>query len=60
VLIAGAVTGVGAMAATNAPMAMLGVSDPCSWTATDRLSDAVPHLAYGVVAAAVGQGLDRA
>lgn len=39
----------GAMAAANIPMKKLGVSDPATWTPTDWLSDAVPHLAYGLV-----------
>jgi MFS superfamily sulfate permease-like transporter len=58
-LVAGVLTGVGAMAGTNAPMAALGVTDLRTWSATDWLSDAVPHLAYGLVTAAVVQGLDR-
>jgi hypothetical protein len=41
--------GAGAMAAANLPMKGLGISDPKTWTATDWLSDAVPHLAYGIV-----------
>ena len=43
---------VGAMAGSDAPMAALGISDPRSWSATDWISDAVPHAAYGVVTAA--------
>jgi hypothetical protein len=41
-----------AMTGANAPMAALGLSDPRRWSAQDWLSDLVPHLAYGVVAAA--------
>jgi hypothetical protein len=37
-----------AMAATDAPMAGLGVSDPRTWTAADWTRDIVPHLAYGL------------
>ncbi|WP_053912719.1 hypothetical protein VM636_00380 [Streptomyces sp. SCSIO 75703] len=44
-----AVTGLLAMAATDAPMARLGVSDPRSWSPADWVSDALPHLAYGLV-----------
>lgn len=58
-LIAGVVTGAAAMVGTDGPMAVLGVSDPSTWAAKDWLSDAVPHLAYGLVTAAVVQGLDR-
>jgi hypothetical protein len=39
----------GTMAATDLPMARLSVTDPGTWSAADRLSDAVPHLAYAVV-----------
>src|ERR1700712_1988342 len=42
-------TGVGAMVAANGPMAVLGVTDPRTWSATDWISDVVPHLAYGAV-----------
>ncbi|MEU6578656.1 hypothetical protein [Streptomyces sp. NPDC046805] len=45
----GLVTGALAMAAADLPMALLGVSDPGSWSGTDWASDAVPHLAYGLV-----------
>jgi len=37
-----------AMAATDGPMAALGVSDPRTWTAADWTRDVLPHLAYGV------------
>ncbi len=52
-------TGATAMAATDTPMAVLGVSDPRRWTATDWLSDAAPHLAYGAVTAAVMGALEH-
>lgn len=57
-LVAGVAAGAAAMAGTDAPMAALGVTDPGSWAAKDWLSDAVPHLAYGLMTAAVVQGLD--
>ncbi|MGY1715837.1 hypothetical protein ACI78R_15350 [Geodermatophilus sp. SYSU D01106] len=41
------VAGAAAMAATDGPVAALGVSDPRTWTAADWVADAVPHLAYG-------------
>jgi hypothetical protein len=53
------VGGVAAMAATDTAMAALDVSDPSAWSATDWLSDAVPHLAYGLVTAALIERLDR-
>ncbi len=42
-----------AMAGSNLPMARLGVTDPRKWTPAEWASDAVPHLAYGMVTAAV-------
>lgn len=50
----GLATGV-ALLAGNAPMTVLGVTDPREWSPSDWISDVVPHLAYGVVAAAVLQ-----
>lgn len=41
--------GGGAMALSNTMMARYGVSDPTSWSASDWMSDLVPHLAYGAV-----------
>jgi hypothetical protein len=49
VWLGGPVTGALAMAATDLPMARLGVSDPREWSAKDWLSDVVPHVAYGLV-----------
>jgi hypothetical protein len=50
----------GALIAGNAPMTLLGVTDPRSWSAADWAADAAPHLAYGVVTAAVLNRLIRA
>ncbi|MEV5830986.1 hypothetical protein AB0L25_36010 [Spirillospora sp. NPDC052242] len=47
-----ALTGL-AMAGSSAPMTALGLTDPRTWSASDWLMDAVPHLAYGAVAAGV-------
>jgi hypothetical protein len=44
-----ALLGGGAMAATDFGMYRLGVTDPSTWDRNSWLSDAVPHLAYGVV-----------
>jgi uncharacterized membrane protein len=41
------------MAATDVPVAALGVTDPRRWSAADWAADAVPHLAYGMAAEAV-------
>ncbi len=49
-------TGVGvgllAMAASDVPLAVSGVSDPKSWSSSDWASDLIPHLIYGFVVAA--------
>jgi hypothetical protein len=45
--------GAAAMAASDVPAAVLGVSDPSTWTEADWVADAVPHLAYGAAAQAV-------
>jgi hypothetical protein len=51
-MLAGALgTAAVAMLGANVPMAVLGVSDPRRWAATDWASDVVPHLAYGLVTA---------
>lgn len=52
-------TAAAAMAAADGPAAVLGVTDPRSWTAADWASDALPHLAYGVVTHGVARGLER-
>jgi hypothetical protein len=41
--------GLGAMAVSDGVMAIVGITDPRSWTPSSVLSDALPHLAYGVV-----------
>lgn len=49
--------GAAAMAGTDAPMALLGVTSPSSWKPADWAADVVPHLAYGAVTAAVVSSL---
>jgi hypothetical protein len=53
-------TGVGLAAnvATTGPMALAGITDPRDWSASSWLSDLVPHVAYGLVTAAVLDRLD--
>src|SRR4051812_31175125 len=46
-----------ALAAGNAPMIVLGVSDPRSWSASDWVSDVVPHFCYGAVTAAAWRSM---
>jgi hypothetical protein len=58
-VLAGVLAGGLAMAAADAPMAVLGVSDPRTWGRADWLSDAVPHLVYGAVTTAVVAAFDR-
>lgn len=45
--------GAAAMAATDVPTAVLGISDPRTWSAAEWAADAVPHLAYGAAVQAV-------
>lgn len=46
-------TGAAAMAASDVPMAALGVSDPRRWTSAAWVSDIVPHLVFGAAVRAV-------
>jgi hypothetical protein len=49
--VSGLLIGAMAMAASDGSMTPLGLTDPKSWSSTDWLSDAVPHLAYGAATA---------
>jgi hypothetical protein len=51
------VVGSAAMVGSNGPMTVLGITDPRSWSASSWVSDVVPHLAYGLVTAAVARVL---
>ena len=42
------VLGAAAMAAADVPLTQLGVTDPRKWSSTEWVSDAVPHLCYGM------------
>ncbi|RJK96156.1 hypothetical protein D5H78_10835 [Vallicoccus soli] len=57
--VAAVVTGAAAMAAADVPAAALGVTDPRSWSATDWVADAVPHLAYGVAVTSALRSAER-
>jgi hypothetical protein len=48
-LVGTALTTAGVLLAANGPMTVLGITDPRTWSATDWVSDVVPHLAYAVV-----------
>jgi hypothetical protein len=50
--------GVAAMASTDLSMAALKVSDPRTWSATDWVSDVLPHLVYGAVTYATLRALN--
>ncbi|WP_432570361.1 hypothetical protein [Kineococcus sp. SYSU DK005] len=54
----GVVTGALAMAASDLPAHALGVTDLRTWTAQDWVSDALPHLAYGLTTHAALRALD--
>jgi hypothetical protein len=47
------------LVATNGPMTALRITDPRTWSATDWISDLVPHLAYGWVVQATLDAFDR-
>jgi hypothetical protein len=40
-------------------MTVLGVTDPRTWSATDWVSDLVPHLVYGLVVKTTMDAFDR-
>ncbi|MEU6077857.1 hypothetical protein [Micromonospora sp. NPDC047074] len=50
--LAAGVLGGGVMTMSDGSMTLLGVTDPRTWRRTDWIADLVPHLAYGVAAAA--------
>ncbi|MEU8263960.1 hypothetical protein AB0C02_25455 [Micromonospora sp. NPDC048999] len=55
--VAAGLLGGGVMATSDGSLAALGVSDPRTWRPTDWLSDIVPHVAYGLAAAATWRRL---
>ncbi|TCC00249.1 hypothetical protein E0H26_00645 [Micromonospora zingiberis] len=52
VLRAAALLGGGAMTLSDGSLTLLGVTDPRTWRRVDWLADLVPHIAYGLTAAA--------
>jgi hypothetical protein len=52
-------TTLGVLVAANGPMTVLGITDPRTWSATDWVSDLVPHLAYGAVVKTTMDAFDR-
>ncbi|MDQ2655203.1 MAG: hypothetical protein M3Z20_19400 [Chloroflexota bacterium] len=55
--LAGVAVGLSAMAASDLPIALTGVSDPATWSAADWLADIIPHLVYGLVTVAVYEAI---
>lgn len=49
--LAGAALGAAAMAASDYPATRLGLTEPRDWSATDWVSDVVPHMTFGLVTA---------
>lgn len=47
-----------AMVAADWPTKALGIDDPSEWSSSTWISDALPHLVYGVVATAVLRGME--
>lgn len=56
--LAAVLIGAAAMAFTNLPLKLAGISDPTQWRAADWASDAVPHLAYGAATYATLRATD--
>ncbi|MGY1741301.1 MULTISPECIES: hypothetical protein [unclassified Blastococcus] len=52
-------TTAGVLVAANGPMTALGITDPRTWSATDWVSDLVPHLVYGAVLKSTMDAFDR-
>ncbi len=49
--VAGVALGLAAMAASDVPIGVSGVSDPSTWAPEDWGADLIPHLIYGLVTA---------
>lgn len=49
--VAGIALGLAAMAASDVPIGLSGVSDPATWAPEDWAADLIPHLIYGLVTA---------
>lgn len=56
-LVAGIGVGLAAMAASDVPSTLAGVTKPATWGASGWAADVVPHLAYGVVTAAAYEAI---
>ena len=56
---AGVRLGAAAMACADVPLVAMGLTDPRTWGTAGWVSDIVPHLAYGIVAARTYDGITR-
>ncbi|MGW3607194.1 hypothetical protein [Micromonospora sp. NPDC005161] len=57
--VATGVLGAGVMTMTDGSITALGISNPRTWRRSDWIADIVPHLAYGLTAAATWNRLRR-
>ncbi|GAA1919632.1 hypothetical protein GCM10009737_21490 [Nocardioides lentus] len=57
-LLSAAATGAVAMAASDGPAALVGATDPSTWSVDDWVADAVPHLVMGAVTVAALRAQD--
>lgn len=57
VAVGGVIAGLLANVGSVGPMTALGVTDPRTWPAGSWAADIVPHLCYGLVTAAVYEGM---
>lgn len=58
-LVGTALTTLAVLVGTNGPMTVLGITDPRTWSATDWVSDVVPHVAYAAVVKTTMDAFDR-
>lgn len=58
VVVAGSAAGAAAMAGSDVPSTLLGVTSPARWSATAWASDVVPHLAFGIATAVAYEAMD--
>ncbi|MFD3437116.1 hypothetical protein ACFWU3_06380 [Streptomyces sp. NPDC058685] len=49
-----------ALTATNAPIILLGITDPRTWAPVDWVSDIIPHVLFAVVTVGVMERLEAA
>ncbi|HEX5370372.1 MAG TPA: hypothetical protein VFY10_13230 [Dehalococcoidia bacterium] len=59
-LVSGIGLGLAAMASSDVPLTVTGVSNPKQWSLRSWVSDVVPHVAYGIATASAFQMLQPA